>query len=99
MNAAEWHPHNKGGAFTKGAFDRNFSLVQLDQLVDERKPDAGTFMGAPTRALDAMEAVEDQCYFGFRNARARIAYPQHGMPTLFGHIDFDSAFEREFEGI
>ena len=34
-------------------------IAELDQLLDRRQPDAGAFVGAPARALDAMETVED----------------------------------------
>jgi hypothetical protein len=51
-------------------------IAELDQLLDRRQPDAGAFVGAPARALDAMETVEDPRHLRFGNVRAGIADSQ-----------------------
>ena len=55
-----------------GDLDR--AAVQPDKLLHEREADAGAFVGAPARAFDAMEALEQAGQLGLGNAGAGVAH-------------------------
>src|SRR5262249_13914685 len=56
--------------------------VELHQFLHESEADAGAFVAAPTRALDAVETLEQARRLGFRNARARIAHRENCVSRI-----------------
>ena len=59
MRRAERDADGESGACSDFAPDLNSSTVEADQFVDQGEPDAGAFVGASSRTLDAVEALKD----------------------------------------
>ena len=59
MRAARGDGDREATAPAVDAFDAHGAAVQPRQLLDQREADAGAFVGAPARALDPVEAVEE----------------------------------------
>ena len=53
-------------------FGADMSAFGLDQLLDDRKADAGPAVGSVTRLLDAIEALEDAIQIVRRDALAAV---------------------------
>src|SRR5262249_41244149 len=82
-----------------GARDRDGSPVEPYQLVDERQPDAGAFVGASFRVFDAMEPLEHVGQLGFGDTDAGVRDAQYGEVGLTLDRDPDLALERELERV
>ena len=73
MGPAERDRDGEGAARDRDALDIDRAAVQLDQLLHQREADAGAFMGAAARALDAVEALEEARELCRGNAGAGVA--------------------------
>ena len=58
--------------------------MEPDQLLHEREPDAGAFVGAPPRAPDPVEPLEDVRELGGRDPDPRVAYLQERAVARLG---------------
>src|SRR5262249_21645133 len=74
VSHAQRDGHSELTASVDLALDAHLSAVQLHQFLHEREADAGAFVTAAMRALDAVETLEQARQLGFRNARASIAH-------------------------
>src|SRR5262249_19828520 len=74
VSLAQRDGHGELAASVNLALDPHLPRVQLHQFLHEREADAGAFVAAATRALDAVETLEQARRLGFRNARASIPY-------------------------
>ena len=74
--------------------------MQLDQIRDQREPDARALIGAAPDALDAMKAFEDALQLVLGNAHARVAHRQlDASVSERAQADPNAALERELEGV
>ena len=58
---------------TDGALHPHLAAVQLDQLLNERQPDSGAFVGTGLGALDPMKTLEHPRALVLGNSHSRIA--------------------------
>jgi len=74
VGLAQRDGHGELAASINLALDAYLPAVQLHQFLHECEADAGAFVAAATRALDAVETLEQARRLGFRNANASIAH-------------------------
>src|SRR5581483_1352744 len=72
---------------------------ELDQLMHQRQPNAGAFLGPSCRTLDSMKALEQPRYLTPRHTNAGIGNLQHGGRALPVQPDRNSSLQGKFEGI
>jgi hypothetical protein len=75
------------------------ALVQLDELADEREPDAGALVRARPRGRDAVEAVEDARHLVVRDPGAGVADLEHRAIVVLAQADRDLPGERELQRV
>ena len=77
------------------------AAVQRDQLLHQRQPDAGAFVGARPRALDAVEALEQARQLGSPGCRRRCRAPSAATRAVAARAarTRDLALERELERV
>src|ERR1044072_4256757 len=82
-----------------GHMDR--APMQLDQLLDQREPDAAAFERAAAGALDPPETLEQVRQFLRRDAGAGVAHDDLGVIAALrgSDRDRDLAVERELERV
>lgn len=95
----EGQPDAEAAAPTRLARDLDGTVVQAHHLLHEGEADAGALEGAPLRARDPMEAVEQPRQLRGRDARAGIRDRQHGAVALPSHLNGDAAVQGELEGV
>src|SRR5580765_5851644 len=99
MILAEWKCHRKGTAGSERAGHVDFSAMKPGQFPHERQPNSSTLKGPPSRALDAVEALENSRKLVDGDAGAGVG--DRKLYAVSGHAeaDYNATFEREFEGI
>jgi hypothetical protein len=73
--------------------------VELDQFLDQRETDARAFVGAGSRALDAMKALEQARPFGFRNPHPGVGDAQHHVRAFIAERHGNATLERELQRV
>ncbi len=73
--------------------------MQAHQFLDQCQADAGAFVGAARRALDAVEALEHARQFVLGNAGAGVLHRQARHAGMFAQRHRHAAVQRELEGV
>ena len=73
MSGAQRQHDAERGPVPDPAFGPDLSAVQLHELLDESQADAAAFVGPASRALDAMEPLEEAGHLLCRDSGARVA--------------------------
>ena len=73
--------------------------MQLDELIDEREPDARSLVTPSLRGLDPVEALEHARQFLGRNAAAAVLNFENGVIPRRVDADRDAALQRELERV
>ena len=99
MPAAARDRDGKAAALSVDALDADGAAVQPRQFLDQGEADAGAFVDAPARALDAVEAIEDSGQVALANPDAGV--PDGELDGLAGPAEGegDGALEGEFERV
>src|SRR6476620_7808271 len=89
----QWQPHRKGGASPSLALDRELSAVAIEDVLDQRKPEAGATFGTALGHIDPIEALGEPRNVLGRNARTVVAYGHQSFSPVrrcrFGVADID----------
>jgi len=99
MGAARRDGDHESRAFVDAAVDGNRPAMQPNELVGQRQPDAGPFVGARLLPLDAVKAFEHTRQLVRGNARARVLNRQLHGAVAAAEIDANHAVERELERV
>ena len=89
--------HAERRANTDGAGNLNLSAVQPNELADQRKSDAGSFVGAALRSRDAMESLEDTRQLVLRYPDSAVRDLEDHRSRILGRANGDMPFVGEFE--
>ena len=101
---AQWQQHEDGRAAALGAFEREVSAHQGDELPADRQPESGAAEAARGRGLGLGEGLEQACLVLRADADAVVRYlqPQGFLPDVLD-AQRDTAvrqrFRRELDGI
>ena len=83
----EAHPEDRAASRPRPVHDR--ASVRLDEGTDDREAETNATLAPRTRAVDAVEALEDPVRLLGRHARALVRDLEHG-PLVLGskpHVD------------
>src|SRR4029077_8643403 len=83
---AQRQPHAKRGALSERAFDRQPAAMAVDDVLDEREPQAGAAFGAAVAYVDAIEAFGEPRQVLGRNAGAVVAHHDDGLARPFRRV-------------
>ena len=91
--------HGERRAAADLAVDADVAAVEVDELAHQSEADAGSLVGAPALAFDAVKALEHAGKISGGNADAGVAHGEAGAAGRVVEPHVDAAFEREFEGV
>src|SRR5262245_36198313 len=75
-------PDGEGAPLARLALDRDPAAVHLDDVLDERKPEAAPLDIVQQRRADAVEAIEDLGLLLARDADAAVAHRDGDLARL-----------------
>src|SRR5208282_711438 len=81
----------EGGSFSKIAFHPDFAAMRLDDMFDDRKPEAGSSLIPRTRLVHAVKPLKNTVERLRRNAWAIVPHIDLNFPAfnlLAAHLDF-----------
>ena len=73
--------------------------MQLDELLDQRQPDAAALVRARAGVLDAVEPLEQAGHLAGGDADAGVGHRDHRVAALRAHGDPDTAVEGELQRV
>src|SRR5688572_23677255 len=86
-------------ALTYDAFHTHSSAVESGKFLHERQSYTSAFVCARPAVLATIKTLEDVGKFSGRNANARIAYCEDGLPLLCFQPHFDLSLKCELESV
>src|SRR5579871_295951 len=99
MAASERDADDERAAFTQSAFDADQSTMQLDELLHQGQPDAGSFVSAAAGVGYAMETFKQAGNRFRRNSDSGITHAKLGKISDAFETDFNLSLEGELEGV
>src|SRR5208283_1445315 len=99
MRLAERNGDDESGAFAEAALGPHPASMQLDQLLNERKPDTAALVRSAPHIRHAMKALEKPRHFLLGDPDPSVANAQFRNSARRTQRDSDLSLESEFEGV
>src|SRR6478752_6216325 len=91
--------HAEGSSLAERRFDPDAAAMHLDDLLGDRKPEAGPALGLGVGAVDLVELVEHARVLVCRYAGARVGDGDGKVAAHGTGRDADLALIRELDGV